>query len=117
LECALDDNLTAAEHSIPGSSDSLAINADAFHHRQLEALGLEVTEESLLVTRTALTQYLEQRIPKPRALKQTIEEVYIQARQAFTVQVPNQIAGAERDCAFSPIHRYLYPLSVKISKP
>jgi hypothetical protein len=44
-----------------------------------------VTEESLLMTRTALTQYLEQRIPKPRALKQTIEDVYIQTRQAFAV--------------------------------
>ena len=76
LKCALDDNLAAAKHGIPGSSDSLAINADAFDHRQLEALGSEVTEKSLLVTRTALTQYLEQRIPKPWALKDTIENQY-----------------------------------------
>jgi len=110
----LDDNLAASKHGIPGSSDSVTIDADAFDDRQLKALGPEVTEKSLLVARTALTQDLEQRIPTPWPLKHTIEEINIETRLTFAAQVPNQVGRAKRDCALSPLHGYSHQPNVDI---
>ena len=113
LKCALDDNLAAANHGVPGSRYSVTINADAFDHGYLEAFGPEVIDESLLVARTALPQYLKQRIPGLGRSSTPLRTVNIQTRQASTVQMPDQIAGAERDCAFSPLHEYFHPLKCK----
>ena len=101
---ALDDNLTTVHHGVPRSCYGVIINANPFDHGHPEAFRPQVIDESLLVARTPLTQYLKQRGPGLWPFKLTLGGSNIQARQASATQMPDQVGRAQRYRPIRPLH-------------